>query len=152
MAGKKRAERRKCRRFEIPGATVRIRKAGVLGRLFGFSEPLKLVNLSKGGACFVSDILWKIDTKILLQFHFPEEPLFFLYGHIRWQATTLGLNKPVMKGVRFLPFGASRQTNPRKALDVLSRLEETYAEEETSRLSSNAPGKEIGEIKIEELF
>ncbi|MCF8050298.1 MAG: PilZ domain-containing protein [Desulfobacterales bacterium] len=152
MEEKNGTEKRKCRRFEIPGATVRIRKAGLLGMLLGFSEPLKLVNLSKGGAGFESDILWKINQKILLQFHLPEEPLLYLWGNIRWQATTLGPNKPAMTGVQFLPFGASRQTNPRKALDVLSRLEETYAEEEINRFSSNAPGKEIREIKIDELF
>jgi hypothetical protein len=147
-----RLEKRECVRFEIPGATVCIRKAGLTGRLFGFSKPLDLMNLSKGGVGFESDTLLKMDQKILLQLHVQGEPLLHLRGTVRWQASTSNSKKRMMTGVQFLPFGGSSRANSRQVLEVLHRLEEKYAQEALSRFPPKASGKELPEIKIDELF
>ncbi len=145
-------EKRQCIRFAIPGAEVSVKKAGIFGLFSGFSEPLELVNLSKGGVGFESDSVLKMDQKVLVQLHVPGKPMLHLRGNVRWQASGLGPNQPKMTGVQFLPFGGNGRANPREALDVLSRLEEQYAAKETARFSSGASEKEPVEIKIEELF
>ncbi|MCF8053462.1 MAG: PilZ domain-containing protein [Desulfobacterales bacterium] len=145
-------EKRQCVRFEIPGAKVSIKKAGIFGLFSGFSGPLELVNLSKGGVGFESERVLKMDQKILVQLHVPGKPMLHLRGNVRWQASGLGVNQPKMTGVQFLPFGGNWRTNPREVLEVLSRLEDKYAEKETPRFSPGASEKEPVEIKIEELF
>jgi len=145
-------EKRKCIRFEIPGAKVNIKKAGFFGLLSGFSGSFALVNLSKGGVGFECESILTMDQKILIQLHVPGEPTLHLRGNVRWQASGLGANQSKMTGVQFLPFGGSRRTNPRQALEVLNRLEEKYSEKETPRFSPGVSEKEPVEIKIEELF
>jgi hypothetical protein len=145
-------EKRQCVRFEIPNAKVAIKKLGIFGLLSGFSGPLELVNLSKGGVGFESFSVLKMDQKILVQLHVPGEPMLQLRGSVRWQAASHGPNKLKMTGVQFLPFGGSRRTNPREALVVLNRLEDKYSEKETPRFSPGASEKEPVGIKIEELF
>ena len=145
-------EKRQCVRFEVPGAKVSIKKAGIFGLFFGFSGPLELVNLSKGGVGFESERVLKMDQKILIQLHVPAEPMLHLRGHVRWQASGLGANQPKMTGVQFLPFGGSRRANPKEALDALNRLEEQYAKKNPDRTFPASSGKAPEKIKIEELF
>lgn len=145
-------EKRQCVRFEIPGAKVSIKKAGILGLFSGFSPLLELVNLSKGGVGFESERVLKMDQKILVRLQVPGEPMLHLRGNIRWQASGLGVNQPKMTGVQFLPFGGNWRTNSREALEVLNRLEAKYSEKETPRFSPGTSEREPVEIKIEELF
>ena len=145
-------EKRKCIRFEIPGAKISVKRAGVFGLFSGFSGPFELVNLSKGGVGFECESILTMDQKILIQLHVPGEPTLHLRGNVRWQASGLGPNQPKMTGVQFLPFGGSRRTNPKEALEVLNRLEEQYAEKELDRFSPAPSGKVPEKINIEELF
>ena len=74
MANEK-MEKRQCVRFEVPGAMVSFKRAGILGLFSGFSPLLELANLSKGGVGFESERVLKMDQKILVQLHVPGEPM-----------------------------------------------------------------------------
>ena len=124
-------EKRKCQRFEVPGTEVVFKKAGLFGWLSGFSKPCYLINLSKGGVGFSTDVILKSGQKILIKLLLPHAPPLILLGQVRWQAGS-GFGQAMATGVQFMPFGDRRGWNSQKALEVLRRLEEAHGEKEAS--------------------
>jgi hypothetical protein len=121
-------ERRRCHRFEIPGAEVRYKKTGLLVFHRGFSGTYPLVNVSKGGLGFLCDEKLRSGQKVTVQLLIPKESPLNLRARVRWQGRPMpGAN--VMIGVEFLPFGSRRGRNPREALDVLRRLDAQHGKE-----------------------
>ena len=61
-------ERRRCRRFDIPGAEVKFKKRGLLVFVQAFSEPYPASKVSKGGIAFTCDKKLSNGTKVVVQF------------------------------------------------------------------------------------
>ncbi len=131
MKNWKGAERRKCRRFEIPGAEVVFKKIGLFGLFSRFSNPCYLLNLSKGGVAFSTNVILKPGQKVLIRLLLPNAHPVTLRGQVSWQ-NGFGFGQVIATGVKFMPFGDRRGWNSRKTLEVLNRLEKAYGEKETS--------------------
>jgi hypothetical protein len=73
-------ERRKYRRFEIPGGKVKYRKTGLLSFRKNFSEACPVLNASKGGLGFVCEGRFGWSKKVMVQLPVPEETPLNLYA------------------------------------------------------------------------
>lgn len=117
--------KRRCRRFEIPGAEGRYKKTGLLVFVKGFSEPCPVINVSKGGLSFTCDKKLSIGEKVVVQLLAPNEPPLRLNSIVRRQEQIMGSEKK-FTGVEFMPFGGRHGRNARESLDVLRKLDEKY--------------------------
>ncbi len=122
-------EKRKCRRFEIPGAEVKYKKLGLLILIKGFSKPCPVLNVSKGGLAFMCEKKLRRGMKLMVQLLVPNEIPLNLRAKVQWQGESAGTVFRTL-GVQFMPFGPRRNWNPVDALDVLGRLDEQYGKEE----------------------
>ena len=118
-------EKRRCRRFEIPGAEGRYKKSGLNALIKSFSKPYPVVNISKGGLAFKCEGRLKKGQKIIFQLMVPNEPPLNLRSIIRrfeWSE----VNSYGMVGLEFMPFGNPSSGNAMEALNILRRLDEKY--------------------------
>ena len=126
-------ERRRCERFNIPGAYVRHTKIWLLGSLKILSEPYPLLNLSKGGMNFISEEKLRIDEKMMVQLIVPREKPLSLRVQVRWKEQR-NSNESNMLGVQFAPFGSRRGWNSDESFNVLKRLDEHYVKREKEKI------------------
>jgi hypothetical protein len=122
-------EKRRCRRFEIPGGEVKYKKIGLLILTKGFSKAYPVLNVSKGGLAFVCEEKLRRDTKLMVQLLAPKEIPLNLRSRVRWQGQWAGSSAFRVTGVEFMPFGTRRGWNALEALDVLGRLDAHYGKE-----------------------
>ncbi len=122
-------EKRKCRRFEIPGAEVKYKKIGLLILIKDFSKSCPVLNVSKGGLAFMCEKKLRRGMKLMVQLLVPDEIPLNLRSKVQWQGESAGTVFRTL-GVQFMPFGPRRNWNPVDALDVLGRLDEQYGKEE----------------------
>ena len=114
--------------FEIPGATVRYRKSGVLSSFGFFSERYNLLRIGTARLAFDSDKRLVPGTKVELQLLIPDRDPIYLLGHIGWDISLAQrLNSTVV--VHFMPF-CDGQGNPKAILEVLRELGDRYAKDE----------------------
>jgi hypothetical protein len=121
-------EKRRCRRFEIPGGEVKYKKIGLLILNKDFSKAYSLLNVSKGGLAFVCEKKFRRGKKLMLQLLAPNEIPLNLRSRVRWQGQWAGSTFRVT-GAEFMPFGTRRSWNSLEALDVLGRLDAQYGKE-----------------------
>ena len=76
-------EKRRCRRFMIPGAEVRYRKTGLLFFGKGYSGPYSVENISKGGLSFICDKKLSRGKKLQLQLLAPDEDPLLINSIVR---------------------------------------------------------------------
>ena len=127
------SERRKYHRFQVPDGEARHRKAGLLGRLKGLSEPYPVVNMSKGGLAFLCDVPFRENTELEIQLLVPGKSPLALLGKTRWQGPAEGRQDgTVIVGIHFRPFGDKRGCNPHETLDVLRKLQKEYGGQATT--------------------
>ena len=124
-----RVEKRKCRRFEIPGGKAKFKKNGLLSVLRRFSKEYPVSNLSKGGLAFISEDKFRPGDKLMIQLMAPNETPITLRSRV------LACGQPEdsafeMVSVEFVPFGNRIGWNRVASLDVLRRLDEQYGKEE----------------------
>ena len=124
------AEKRRCRRFQVPNAHTKYRKTGLLVLVRGMSKAYPVINVSKGGLAFLCDEAIKEGTAVEVQLIAPGEEPLDLLGKTRWKGSPPG-REDYMVGVRFLPFG-SKDGNSSEALEVIRRLEDQYGNTEQS--------------------
>ena len=121
-------ERRRCRRFGIPGAKVRYKKSGLLSFVNRFSDECQLLSMSKGGIGFTCQEELDPGKKIILLLLVPNEPALVLLGRVIWQKHPMS-GAGIITGIEFMPFGGLRGYNTKEALDLLRRLDTEYGEE-----------------------
>ena len=115
-------------RITIPKATVRYRMSGFWQRKTGLSGHCPLVDLSQDGLAFLSDHAGKRDKRLVLVLNLPEEEgALQLRARVVYSVATGIIGYRYRIGVQFLPFGERRGCNSVQALDVIARLEKTYA-------------------------
>ncbi|MDO9530196.1 MAG: PilZ domain-containing protein [Syntrophales bacterium] len=120
-------EKRRARRFEIPGGKVRYKKTGLLILVKGFSKTYHVVNVSKGGLALVCDEGLDRGEKVMVQLLAPNEKPLNLHARVRWRGSTD--SGDMLLGVEFMPFTGRRGHNSLEALDVLRRLDAQYGKE-----------------------
>jgi len=122
-------ERRKCRRFQVPGAEVRYKKDRNIFSSSRFSRALPVLDMSKGGLAFLCNKKLRSGTKLVMQLDLPDESSLTLHGRVRWQGEKW-LGADTNTGIEFMPFGDRKGGNSMEALDVLRQLDDTYGEDE----------------------
>ena len=119
-------EKRRCRRFRIPGMEIRFKEKGLLFSLQKFSKPYPVIDISKGGLSFICVKTFAIGKKLVVKLQIPGETSFVLDSVVRRQQRMIGSNEKIT-GVEFMPFGSRRGLNSPESLDVLRRLDKKYA-------------------------
>jgi hypothetical protein len=118
-------EKRRCRRFEVPGMEMKFKKGGLLFWIQAFSEPYPVSNVSKGGVAFTCDEKLSNGTKVVVKLLIPDGTLLNLNSIIRRQEQMGGSSKK-FTGVEFMPFGGRHGWNKIELLDVLRKLDKKY--------------------------
>jgi Tfp pilus assembly protein PilZ len=124
-------EKRTCPRFRIPGASVKYRKEKIsLKKNDYIAEFLPVLDISRGGICFLARELLKFGSRITLQISAPGETVpLTLKGTVRWHAPSPGHSYGYQIGVQFLPYGKKKDQNYPGALVKLIALEQKHMDE-----------------------
>ena len=108
------AEKRSSARYPVKGATLHYKKG----------KTCLVVNISRGGICFLSQEPLKVNSSITMNITFPEEsPALILKGQVCWCLPGLGHSDEYQVGIRFLPFENKRGSNPPRLLERIIKLE-----------------------------
>jgi hypothetical protein len=118
-------EKRRYRRFKVPGAEVKFKKRGLLFWVQAFSEPCPVINVSKGGMAFTCDKKLSDGKKLVVQLLIPDETPLNLNCITRGQAKIMSSGKRFTK-VEFIFFGNRHEWNAQESLDVLRKNWEKY--------------------------
>ena len=122
------AEKRTCKRFEIPGATISY-------NFKKYSEefsPLK--DMSRGGVKFLSKYPLDINADMTLRISVPHERIpLTLHGKIRWISFIESKNQ-YQVGVTFNPYGEKDGHNyPGNLIKIIS-LEQKFAPKKETKV------------------
>jgi len=132
------AEKRTCHRFEVPDATAKYKRGGLLVLVSGLSKAYPVVNVSKGGLAFLCEESFEKGQNLVVELLAPDEEPLKLHAEVRWRGQHEETGKPFV-GVAFAAFGTKMGSNSLEDLEVLRRLDEKYGK-----------GQEAGEGEKEE--
>jgi Tfp pilus assembly protein PilZ len=123
-----RTENRKCERFIIPGSTLSLAAERGLFSKSKYSETFYPVfDLSRGGLRFLSQVPFKIGTKVSLKIFIPNEGISLsVRGRIRWSSHNPLIGYRYQIGVQFNTYGAKKGLNPLEILNNLRALETEF--------------------------
>jgi hypothetical protein len=122
-------KKRSCIRFNVPGATLAYRKKQRLWRRNGFSgDYFPVLDLSRGGAKFLSDYRLKVGLEIDVRIHIPEiDETLEMAAVVRWVGRNPEASYSFQTGIAFSPYGTGKRENAPEILDELKQLESTYS-------------------------
>ena len=129
-------ERRVCRRFKIPGATVNyaLRKAASpdeKDETLWEEEFCPLLDISCGGVRYVGKKTLLINTEIMVKIFIPgEKSPITLLGEVRWMSTEDD-KKTCEMGVQFSPYGEGEGKNYPGLLVKLMELEHKFSSKDS---------------------
>lgn len=134
MAYKEIEEGRMCLRFEIPGATVSYKRRKLFVSPTKYCEEFcPVVDISRGGIRFLSQIPLKIKSKVTLKISVPGEKVpLSLKGRVKWAFADSGKNYKYKIGVQFNPYAEKRGQNSPGTLEKIIALEQKFAPIEES--------------------
>jgi len=118
-------ERRKYRRFEIPGGLVKIGKVSGYPSLKAFSQLYPVLNASISGVNVLFPVAFNTGEEILVELHAPEEKPIRLRSRVIW-TSPVPLSNDILTGFEFFPFGEDKGFNSPEAMGVLRRLYARY--------------------------
>lgn len=124
----KEAEKRTCKRFEIPGATISY-------EFKEYSEEFSpLRDISRGGVKFMSKNPLEINADITLKISVPGERIpLTLHGKIRW-ISFIESKDQYQVGIQFNPYGEKEGHNyPGNLVKIIS-LEQKFATKEETKV------------------
>lgn len=123
-------ERRNCLRFSIEGAAISYQNQKLLPFMMKVEERnCPVVDLSRGGMCFLNQKPLKLHSKVRLQLFTPDEAIpLNLEGRVRWSVRTPGKSYRYQAGVQFNAYGEARNQNAPHLLDSLVALETRFIE------------------------
>lgn len=129
-------ERRICRRFAVPGATVSysLKKTPSSDKKKNESwdeESCPVENMSCGGVKYAGKKLLRINSDVTVKILIPGErtPLIF-YGQVRWLSTEENIEVCKM-GIQFNPYGEGEDKNYPGLMVKLLELEHKFATPES---------------------
>lgn len=118
-------DKRSCHRFEVPEATAKYKKRGLLVFVRALSKAFPVINLSKGGVSFACEEPLSKGQNVVVELLMPNhEPMVF-HAEVRWQARSRQTGGMAI-GVAFVPFGERSGLNPLENLEALRELDATY--------------------------
>jgi hypothetical protein len=120
-------ERRKFRRFEIPGGKARYKKIVQPGLIKHFSKSYLVMNLGVGGLSMLCGQGFRNGETVILQLTAPGEKPMNLRSIVIWQ-NPIALSNDMIVGFEFVEFGSYKDLNSPEALNVLRRLYARYIE------------------------
>ena len=118
-------ERRALDRIKIPSAELfykPLKRINILAILIG---PTNLVNISKSGACFISQNNLKKGSDVYLKIVLPVQEPFYLKAKTIW-TSCIHEQEEMSVGVQFKPFGEGKKYNSYKSKNVLEQIYSTY--------------------------
>ncbi len=118
-------ERRKYRRFEIPGGTAKIVKAQGFSLLKPFTSSFPLMNACMGGVNILCSKELNTGDNLLLELNAPGEKAIRVRAKVIW-ANPVPLSNDVLTGFELASFGDDRNLNPPEVMNVLRRLYAKY--------------------------
>ena len=118
-------EKRKYRRFEIPGGLVKIGKVSGYPSLKAFSQPYPVLNTSIKGINVLFPMVFNTGEEIVVELHAPGEKAIRLRSKVIW-TNPVPLSNDILTGFEFFPFGTDKGLNPPEAMSVLRRLYARY--------------------------
>jgi hypothetical protein len=121
----KKTERRALDRLEIPLAEVfykPIKRVNLLSTLTG---PTNLINISKSGACFISQSSLEKGSEVMLKLFIPKQDPFFVKADTVWTSARHEHSQTSV-GVQFKPFGIGKEYNSFKSKESLEQLYVSY--------------------------
>jgi len=123
-------EKRKCIRFELPGATLsyKLKKDNVLEDVYS-EEFCPVADMSRGGLRFLSKIKPALGSDIVLKIAVPGEQIpLILKGKIRWVGIYGGPSYAGQIGVQLNPYGDENpdQNYPGTLVKIIA-LEQKFA-------------------------
>ena len=121
-------EKRRYRRFEIPGGSVRYKRIITSILVQHFSRPRPILNAGIGGLAFLSDEEFHQGERIVIQVTAPNEDPLYLHSNLKWQGS-ISLSSEIIAGLEFIEFGDHEDFNPPETLGVLRRLYARYVKE-----------------------
>ena len=123
-------ERRICQRFSIQGAAISYQKRKLLRFMMKVEEwNCPVLDLSRGGLCFLNQKPLNPDSKVSLQLFTPDEPIpVSLEGRVCWSIPSTGKSYSYEVGVQFSAYGLERHQNAPHLLDSLVVLETKFVE------------------------
>lgn len=117
----KSAEKRECKRFVIPGATVSYEHKK------GTEEFSQIVDMSRAGIKYQSDKSLDLNTELTLKISVPGETIpLILIGHVRWIAFD-EKKKKYLIGFQFNPYGEKTGQNYPGNLVKIIALEQKFS-------------------------
>jgi hypothetical protein len=118
-------ERRALNRLEIPSAEVFYKPINRFSLLSTLTGPTNLINISKSGACFISQSSLEKGSGVMLKIFLPKQDPFFVKADTVW--TSANHERSQMSiGVQFKPFGRGKGYNSFKSKEVLEQLYVAY--------------------------
>lgn len=113
-------EKRACKRFEIPGATVNYESEAHNGEFCPLSD------LSRGGLMFLAKRALDVNAEVSLKISIPGERIpLTLTGKVRWVAV-VEENKYKI-GIQFNPYGEKKEQNYPGNLVKIIALEQKFS-------------------------
>jgi hypothetical protein len=129
-------EKRRCTRFELPGAVLSFREyRRLLGKKVFDQICCPILDISRGGVRFLTNLHLKFKKKVLMEILCSEEdaPLE-LKGRVRWISFNVGRSYKFQVGVEFYPYGQKKdQNDPRYLAKIISLEEKTLSESEAEK-------------------
>jgi Tfp pilus assembly protein PilZ len=121
-------EKRSCRRFSIPGATISLKTKKFFSRSSHYCEDsCPVLDLSRGGLRFTCRRLLSVTSKVSLNLDIPEESsTLHLKGQVRWAIPNPGRNYKYQVGIQFLPYGSNKKHNDPLVLEKIKELEKIF--------------------------
>ena len=118
-------ERRRYRRFEVPGGKAKIGKFTGHSFFRAFSKPYPILNASIGGVCILCDREFSTGEDLLLELYAPEEKPIRVRAKVIW-ANPVPISNDLVTGFEFFPFGDDKHLNSPKAMHTLRKLYARY--------------------------
>ncbi|MEW6080051.1 MAG: PilZ domain-containing protein [Thermodesulfobacteriota bacterium] len=119
-------EKRRCHRFQIPGAYVRYQRGGVWKMISHLSPRKELANISKGGLCFDDDEKLNLGDKVTVYLYLPHGPSLSIKGSVVWKGGSEYTGYSI--GVQFAAYKNGFGYNPMEVLDAMRTLEAIYSD------------------------
>jgi len=121
-------ERRKCKRFKIPGTRLSFKVRSLFLKRKYTEECFPTGDISKGGLMFSNYKPFKKNARISMKIFIPgEEDPWIMRGRVRWIMLSPGMSYRYKVGIEFDPYGKDKRSNNPIYLEKLRDLEEKYS-------------------------
>ncbi|MFO7752057.1 MAG: PilZ domain-containing protein [Desulfobacteraceae bacterium] len=122
-------KKRHCKRFNVPGTTLRYKKRrNLFGKTQYTRDHFPVVNLSRGGAKFVCHNRLKVGTGVSVLLEIPSiDRQIEINSTVRWVARNPEESYRYQVGISFSAYGKRKNENPIEILEILKKIENEFA-------------------------